>query len=102
MEPGPKTINNFLFHTAVLELDYITENLLDFDILCFSKSHLDNNITTESLILSSKYDTPYRKDRTNHGGYLLMYLFCELRHTRGIGLETFWNESRWVDIKLTY
>ena len=29
--------------------------------MCFSESHLDANITTESLIMSSKYDIPYRK-----------------------------------------
>ena len=29
-----------------------------------------------------------------------MYLSCELGHARGIGLETFWNESRWVEIKV--
>ena len=70
------------------KLDYITENLLDFDILFFCESHLDANISS-SLIMSSKYDIPYRKDRTNHGGGLLMYLSCELAHTRVTGLETF-------------
>ena len=35
--------------------------------------------------MSSKYDIPYRKDRTNHGGGLIMYLSCELAHTRVIG-----------------
>ena len=29
-----------------------------------------------------------------------MYLSCELAHKRIIGLETFWNESRWVEIKV--
>ena len=82
------------------KLEYITGNLLDFDILCFNESHLDAKISTESLIMSSKYDIPYRKDRTNHGGGLLMYLSCELVHTRVTGLETFWNESLWVEIKV--
>ena len=62
--------------------------------------NIDANITTESLIMSSKYDIPYRKDRTNHGCSILMYLSCELAHTRMIGLETFWNESGWVEIKV--
>ena len=104
--PGPNTINNSLsiLHCNIRsirnKLDYITENLLDFDILCFSESHLYANISTESLIMSSKYDIPYRKDRTNHGGGLLMYLSCELAHTRVTDLETFWNESLWVEIKV--
>ena len=58
------------------------------------------NITTESLIMSSKYDIPKRIDRTNHGGGLLMYLSCELAHKRILGLETFWYESLWVEIKV--
>ena len=59
-------------------LEYITENFLDFDILCFTESHFVANLTTESLNMSSKYDIPNRKDRTNHGGWLSMYLSCEL------------------------
>ena len=106
MNPGPDTINSSLsfLHSNIRSIrnkfDYITENFLDFDILCFTESHLDANITTKSLIMSSKYDIPYRKDRTNHGGGLLMYLSCGLAHTRMIDLETFWNESIWVEIKL--
>ena len=68
--------------------------------MCFSESHLDASIATESLIMSSKYDIPYRKDRTNNGDSLLMYLSCELAHTRIIGFETLWNESVWVEIKV--
>ena len=95
MNPGPNIINNSLsiLHSIIRsirnKLDYITENFLDFDILCFTESHLDANITTESLIMSSKYDIPYRIDRTNHGGGLLMCLSCELAHKRILGLETF-------------
>ena len=74
MNPGPNIINYSLsvLHSNIRSIrnkvDYITENFLDFDILCFTESHLDANITTESLIMSSKYDIPYRIDRTNHGG----------------------------------
>ena len=64
----------------------ITENLLDSDILFFCESHLDAKISSS---LSSKYDIPYRKDRTNHGGGLFMHLSCKLAHTRVKGLETF-------------
>ena len=68
--------------------------------MCFTESHLDADITTEYLIMSSKYDISYRKDRTNHGGGLLMFLSCGLASTRIIDLETFWNESLWVEIKV--
>ena len=72
----------------------------NFNYISNNGSHLDANISTESLIMSSKYDIPYRKDRTNHGGGLLMYLSRELAHTPVTGLETFWNESLWVEIKV--
>ena len=87
MDPGPNNINHSLsiLHSTIRSIhnkfDYIAENLLDLDILCFSESNLDANITTESLIMSSKYDIPYRKNRTNYGRGLLMYLSCELAHT---------------------
>ena len=106
MNPGPDIIYSSLsiLHRNIRSIrnkfDYITENFLDFDILCFTESPLDANITTESLIMSSKCDIPYRKDRTNHGGGLLMYLSCGIAHTRMIDLETFWNESIWFEIKL--
>ena len=50
--------------------------------------------------ISSKYDIPYRKDRTNHGRGLLMHLSCGHAQTRIKDLETFWNESLWVEIKV--
>ena len=40
-------------------------------------------------------------DRKNHGGGLLMYLSCGIAPTRIIDLETFRNESLWVEIKVT-
>ena len=68
--------------------------------MCFTKSLLDANIMTESLIMDSKYDIPYRIDKSRHGGGLLMYLSCELAQRRTLGLVTFWNESLWVEIKI--
>ena len=72
MNPGSNNIYNSLsvLHSNIRSIrnkfDYLTENILDFYILCLSESHLNANITTESLIMSSTYDIPYRKDRTNH------------------------------------
>ena len=106
--PGPNTSDNPLsiLHCSIRSihnnLDYITENLLDFYVLFLSEFHLDANISTESLIMSYKFDIPYRKDRTNHGSCLLMYLSCEFDYTRVTGLKTFWNEAVWLEIKDIY
>ena len=75
-------------------------NLLDFDILCFTETHLDVNILSDSLILTDKFDALYRKDRSNHGGGLLVYLSHELVHKRSLDLEGYWNESIWAEIKV--
>ena len=93
---------NFLLDLSVLHLNIRsirnkTDNYLDFDILCFSETHLDSQIATESLLLSDLSDIPYRKDRTNHGGGLLVYLNSELIHHRRHDLEMFCEESVWVE-----
>ena len=47
MNPGPDTINSSLsiVHSNISSIrnkfDYITESFLDFDIFCFTESHLD-------------------------------------------------------------
>ena len=46
------------------------------------------------------FDAPYRKDRNNRGGGLLVYINSELIHTRKRDLEIFCDESIWVEIKV--
>ena len=67
----------------------------------FPETHLDPSSSNDNLFLSDMYDDPYRKDRTNHGGGLLKYLNTDLVHTRGQDLETYCEESIWVEIKIT-
>ena len=84
MNPGPYAIDKSLsilhsnFRSTRNMLKYILKNFLDFDILYFTESHFDANITTESLNMSTKYDISNRKDRANQGGWLFMYLSREL------------------------
>ena len=54
------------------KLDYIKDNFLDFDIIGYSETHLDSSVSLDSIILDN-FNVPYRKDRSNHGGGLLMY-----------------------------
>ena len=74
------------------KIEYITDNHLDFNILCFTETHLDANVSTEMLFLSYAYSAPYQKDRTNHGGGLLAYLNLSLLHARRPDLEIFCDE----------
>ena len=104
--PGPNTTEHSLsiIHSNIRSIrnkfDFITEYFLDFDILCFTETHLDVNILSDSLILTDKFDAPYRRDRSNHGGGLLVYLSHELVHKRRLDLEGYWNESIWAEIKV--
>ena len=81
------------------KLEFIKNNLLDFDVLCFTESHRDANVDSESLLLPDGYDSPYRKDRTNHGGGILVYMNKNIISQRLLDLEVYWNESIWLKIK---
>ena len=54
------------------KLEYIIDNFCDSDCLCFTETHLDNSIDNANICLTSDFSIPYRKDRTNHGGGILV------------------------------
>ena len=74
-------------------------SFFNYDVLCFSETHLDVNISTEESLLIQNYDSPYRKDRSNYGGGLLVYINSNLVHERVYKLEQFWDECIWFKIK---
>ena len=100
--PGPSEHCLSIIHSNIRsirnKLEFIKNNLLDFDVLCFNESHLDANINTNALLLSDVCDSPYRKDKTNHGGGILIYLNKNIISQRMPDLEIYWNESIWIKI----
>ena len=82
------------------KLDYIIDNFCDFECLCFTETHLDDNVDNAQICLTSDYGIPYRKDRANHGGGILVYVNNNLIHKRRPDLEVFREESLWVEIKI--
>jgi len=109
MNPGPVNINQHenclsIIHCNIRsirqKLDYIRDNFTDFDILCFTETHLDAAVSDEFLSLTDSYDSLYRKDRTNHGGGILVYINTNLIHKRMHELETFCPESVWINISV--
>ncbi|MCG7879943.1 MAG: reverse transcriptase domain-containing protein [Candidatus Thiodiazotropha endolucinida] len=107
--PGPANSNSANAELSILHLnirsirnkiDYIKDHFLDFDILCFTETHLDHQITNDTLLLSDTFNEPYRRDRTNHGGGLLVYINSQLNHSRRTDLEIYCPESIWVEIKV--
>lgn len=106
LNPGPLNSENAIsiLHSNIRsirnKIDFIQENFLDFEILCFTETHLDNSVSLDSLFLSLSYDEPYRKDRTNHGGGILVYISTDIIHRRIPDLEIFCAESIWVELKI--
>ena len=68
--------------------------------MCFTETHLDNNIANADICLTKDFSIPYRKDRTNHGGGILVYINSNLLHKRISELNVFWEETLWVEIKI--
>ena len=81
------------------KLDYISDITDTFNVLCFSETHLDNSVQSETLILNG-YDGPIRKDRTRNGGGVMVYVSNLLRYKRREDLEDQILETIWIEIKL--
>ena len=99
--PGPENVHDLsILHLNIRsirkKLDFILDHFSDFNILCFTETHLDANVSTDMLSLSNCYCKPYRKDSTNHGGGVN----SSLLHVRRQDLEIFCEESIWIEIKV--
>ena len=74
-------------------------NLVDsFHIACFSETHLDTEIASNSLIYDG-FDEPLRKDRTRNGGGSMLYISSMLKYCRRRDLENPLTETLWVEVK---
>ena len=87
-------------HSIRNKLDFIIDKYCHFECICFTETHLDDNFDNVHICLTSDFGIPYRKDRKNHGGSILVYVNNNLTHKRRSDLEVFWEESLWVEIKI--
>ena len=106
LNPGPSStdINSIdIFHLNTRsirnKIDYIQGLTESYDILCFSETHLDDNVDTFSLNFEG-YNEPIRKDRTHNGGGVMVYISSALRYVRRVDLENLNLETIWIEIKL--
>ena len=105
--PGPTQSNvqnclsilNLNIRSIRNKLDYISTNLLDFDIICFTETHLTTNFTNIEL---EGYSVPFRKDFTAHSSGLLCYTSTQLTSKRLLDLESALVHSIWVEIKYAH
>ena len=65
------------------KLSYIFETLSDHHMLCFTETHLDNQVTDTHLLSECLNYTLHRRDLTAHSGGVIVYvsngLFCRRR-----------------------
>ena len=77
--------------------NYIKNNFLDYDILCFTESKLSVDILDSAIILEG-FDKFYRKDNSSNSGGLITYFSPHLISRRVHELENLLPESLWVEI----
>ena len=71
----------------------------EYHILCFSETHLDQSIDSSSLVLEG-FGLPIRKDRSQHGGGVTIYISDLLVYERRTNLEDARFEAIWIEITL--
>ena len=78
------------------KLDFIQTLMEDFQISCFTETHLSENISNDLLAVDGFHC--YRKDKTNHSGGLITYISTELISNRRTDLETVMVHSLWNEV----
>lgn len=106
--PGPDLENNESQSNALSichlhirsirnKIDYITTNLLDFDILCFTETHLSDNVLSCDVEIDDFVS--FRKDLTSHSGGLMTYVANEFLSKRRPDLESVNIQTLWTEVK---
>ena len=81
------------------KIDYIKDSLADFDILCFTETHLNHAISNEELFIEGFQPVKFRKDVSPHSAGLLTYVGEGLIAAHRPDLEVNLEESLWIEVK---
>lgn len=85
--------------SLVPKLDIINTELKRIDVLCFSETWLNSDISNDDLLLDG-FHPPYRNDRIGRrGGGVAIYVKNNLHTTIRNDLAMFGLESVWVEIR---
>nr|XP_022287616.1 uncharacterized protein LOC111100237 isoform X1 [Crassostrea virginica]XP_022287617.1 uncharacterized protein LOC111100237 isoform X1 [Crassostrea virginica]XP_022287618.1 uncharacterized protein LOC111100237 isoform X1 [Crassostrea virginica] len=102
VNPGP-TFENALdiIHLNIRsirnKLDYLNTFIHDFDIACFTETHLDSSILDDDLTLDG-FTSIQRKDRNSFGGGVIIYLSSAVSAFRRKDLEPSSIECIWLEL----
>ena len=99
----PELTMDTIFHLNTRSIRNKLSRIMDFadgiNILCFTETHLSDDVPTSDLLLDN-YEVPFRLDRTNHGGGILVYIMNGILANRRTDLENDVDEILWFEIIL--
>ena len=79
------------------KLEYIENISNETDLACLTETHLDQNITNDSILIEGYCKDPFRKDRNNSRGDIIVYfsnhLIVKPRTDLNFDSEAIWLES---------
>jgi exonuclease III len=77
--------------------EYIDAHFSDFDILCFTETHLDGSVDNNSINLEH-YNKPYRKDVSAHSSGILIYTNTSISSKSIDEFDLILPDSLWIKI----
>lgn len=90
-----------IFHLNIRSIRHKIQSLetfvSDFDILCFTETHLDSKVCDSDILLYG-YGTIFRRDRNSHGGGILICVPSTIKASRRIDLDPSSIECIWLEI----
>lgn len=81
------------------KIDDIQHIVEEFDIICFTETHLDDNILDENIKLTGFKSKPFRLDRNCHGGGIILYFKDNINIIPRTDLQMDGVEAMWFEIK---
>ena len=92
-----------IFHLNVrsvrAKLNYLSEILSDYHIVCFTETHLDESVNNTDLTWINFHE-PVRKDRNAFGGGVMLYISKHTAFKRLVNLENIHDETIWIKLFL--
>lgn len=82
------------------KIDDIVHIVEDFDIVCFTETHLDQRVPTNNLVIPGFNSNPFSGlDRNMYGGGIMMYFKDNINIVPRTDLQVDGMEAMWFEIK---
>ncbi len=81
------------------KIDDIVSIVDEYDIVCFTETHLDHTITNDNIVLPGFNPVPFRLDRNSRGGGIILYYKDHISISHRSDLQVNGVEAMWFEIK---